>query len=374
MPEHFQVKRLHSTARQSGPPSADEERAFAEADEERSTHDSEVGPQAVWEQQQQEIAEQNAIMQQEADRAAGPTPDEEDAFAVLHAEDSDDEFFDARSHLNDSEEVVSDAQDEPPELDGKSVPGSEDCQPVSGKSCISDGTYGKRANERVRLHIPPAGEYEAEHVVPADGRSRSEARKLAAYLEVKTLHRKHPGTGDRGTERVEAGWKSGGDFRADIRRALEDPVARAEGVTASNIYQLNQLGYGHVIESMKEKGEFIDPERLAIATGSYNHTVKHDPAIKLQDVTYHLQPRGQVEAYFARQSAITGRYPEAEQMKRYYDRLSRVSADETVHSVEPDHGDSTLGRARDSDLDGQLSETAADRRGLGSRDRSASRN
>ncbi len=198
------------------------------------------------------------------------------------------------------------------------------------------GTYGNRENERNRLGIGPAGNFEAEHILPYNAlhkgiprkSNRALEKKMPAYLEVKEYHRNHPATGNTGTDRVEGGWPTGDSCRTDMRAMLFDPVARTQGTSVSNIYQINQLGYAHVFAEMGRQSD--DPlgatYQMRVATVSYNHTVKSNPAIQLSggaqsNETLRLDPKGQALAVLAREAATKGKWPSHERMLEVYDHF-----------------------------------------------------
>nr|AAL57027.1 VirD5 [Agrobacterium tumefaciens] len=195
------------------------------------------------------------------------------------------------------------------------------------------GTYGSRKNERVRL-ATETGKYESEHifgfkVVHDILRSTKEGRRLErpmpAYLECKSLHRQHVGTGKGRNRLVGRGWSDDASYRSDQRATLSDPVASEEGVAASNGYQLNQLGYAHQLANgglqSETPAEVIIP--LQIATTSYNYTVSRDPVLlpptkEQSSQLLHLGPRGQTEALLARETALTGKWPTREREQQVY--------------------------------------------------------
>ncbi|MGV2167789.1 virA/G regulated protein [Agrobacterium tumefaciens] len=195
------------------------------------------------------------------------------------------------------------------------------------------GTYGSRKNERARL-ATETGAYESEHIfgfkaVHDTARATKEGRRLErpmpAYLEDKGLHRQHIGTGRGRTKLVGRGWPDDTSYRSDQRATLSDPVARSEGATASNGYQLNQLGYAHQLASDGLQSESPDGVALPIqvATTSYNYTVSRDPVLVPPDKNeapqlLHLGPRGQTEAVLARETALTGKWPTLEREQQVY--------------------------------------------------------
>ncbi|BCH68220.1 virA/G regulated protein (plasmid) [Agrobacterium vitis] len=208
-------------------------------------------------------------------------------------------------------------------------------QPEKAASTRSDniGTYGSRKNERARL-ATETGKYESEHifgfkVVHHTLRSTKEGRRLErpmpAYLECKELHRQHVGTGRGRTGLVGRGWPDDASYRSDQRATLSDPVASTESVTASNGYQLNQLGYAHQLANDGLQCETPDGVimPLQVATTSYNYTVSRDPVLSspCKDQTselLHLGPRGQTEAVLARETALTGKWPTREREQKVY--------------------------------------------------------
>ncbi|NTF91477.1 virA/G regulated protein [Agrobacterium rhizogenes] len=195
------------------------------------------------------------------------------------------------------------------------------------------GTYASRKNERARL-ATETGKYESEHifgfkVVHDTLRATKEGRRLErpmpAYLECKELHRQHVGTGRGRTGLVGRGWPDDASYRSDQRATLSDPVASAEGVTASNGYQLNQLGYAHQLANDGLQSESPDGLTMPIqvATTSYNYTVSRDPVLsppskEQAPQLVHLGPRGQTEAVLARETALTGRWPTLERERQVY--------------------------------------------------------
>ncbi|MGI8398237.1 virA/G regulated protein (plasmid) [Agrobacterium deltaense] len=195
------------------------------------------------------------------------------------------------------------------------------------------GTYGSRKNERARL-ATETGKYESEHifgfkVVHDTLRSTKEGRRLErpmpAYLECKELHRQHVGTGRGRTGLVGRGWPDDASYRSDQRATLSDPVASTEGATASNGYQLNQLGYAHQLANDGLQSETPDGVimPLQVATTSYNYTVSRDPVLsspskEQASELLHLGPRGQTEAVLARETALTGRWPTREREQQVY--------------------------------------------------------
>ncbi|MBO9126483.1 MULTISPECIES: virA/G regulated protein [Rhizobium] len=195
------------------------------------------------------------------------------------------------------------------------------------------GTYGSRKNERARL-ATETGKYESEHifgfkVVHNTLRATKEGRRLErpmpAYLECKELHRQHVGTGRRRTGLIGRGWPDDASYRSDQRATLSDPVASAEGATASNGYQLNQLGYAHQLANDGLQSESPNGVTMPIqvATTSYNYTVSRDPVLsppskEQAPQLLHLGPRGQTEAVLARETALTGRWPTLEREQQVY--------------------------------------------------------
>ncbi|MGV1832230.1 virA/G regulated protein [Agrobacterium vitis] len=198
------------------------------------------------------------------------------------------------------------------------------------------GTYASRKNERARL-ATETGKYESEHifgfkVVHDTLRATKEGRRLErpmpAYLEYKELHRQHVGTGRGRTGLVGRGWPDDASYRADQRATLSDPVASAEGATASNGYQLNQLGYAHQLATHGLQSETPDGVTMPIqvATISYNYTVSRDPVLsppskEQAPPLLHLGPRGQTEAVLARETALTGKWPTLERESQVYQRF-----------------------------------------------------
>ncbi|MCZ7448300.1 virA/G regulated protein [Rhizobium rhizogenes] len=195
------------------------------------------------------------------------------------------------------------------------------------------GTYGSRRNERARL-ATETGKYESEHifgfkVVHDTLRATKEGRRLErpmpAYLECKELHRQHVGTGRGRTGLVGRGWPDDASYRSDQRATLTDPVASAEGATASNGYQLNQLGYAHQLAKaglQSESPDGVTPP-IHVATTSYNYTVSRDPILsppskEQEPQLLQLGPRGQTEAVLARETALTGRWPTIERESQVY--------------------------------------------------------
>jgi hypothetical protein len=201
----------------------------------------------------------------------------------------------------------------------------------------TEGTYAGRENEKKRLGIVTgSGTHESEHIVGFDVAHPDEIRKksreaeggMPAYYEVRKYHRGHAGTGSSGreepTDREKArkwaderderakktGWPSSADYRRDQRTTLTDPVARKEGTSLSNAYQLNQLGYAHQWESagVRPSGDEADK-----ANDSYNYMVRIDPGLEHSltgtPVTDYLGPHGQAEAYLARKTVLSGKRP-----------------------------------------------------------------
>ncbi|QTG17179.1 virA/G regulated protein (plasmid) [Agrobacterium tumefaciens] len=195
------------------------------------------------------------------------------------------------------------------------------------------GTYGSRKSERARL-ATETGKYESEHIfgfkvvhdiLRATREGRRLERPMPAYLEYKELHRQHVGTGRGRTGLVGRGWPDDRSYRSDQRATLSDPVASAEGVAASNGYQLNQLGYAHQLANDGLQSE--SPDRVTmpihVATISYNYTVSRDPVLsppskEQAPQLLHLGPRGQTEAVLARETALTGRWPTREREHQVY--------------------------------------------------------
>ncbi|MBO9101846.1 MULTISPECIES: virA/G regulated protein [unclassified Rhizobium] len=203
----------------------------------------------------------------------------------------------------------------------------------SGPRGDNIGTYGSRRNERVRL-ATETGQFESEHifgfkVVHEVLRRTKEGRRLErpmpAYLECKELHRQHVGTGRGRSGLVGRGWTDDSSYRSDQRATLSDPVASAEGATASNGYQLNQLGYAHQLAKDGLQNVSFDSVTMPIrvATTSYNYTVSRDPVLsptskEQEPPVLHLGPRGQTEAVLARETALTGQWPTRDREREVY--------------------------------------------------------
>ncbi|MDA5247535.1 virA/G regulated protein [Agrobacterium tumefaciens] len=244
-------------------------------------------------------------------------------------------------------------------------------QPEKAACSRSDniGTYGSRKNERARL-ATETGKYESEHifgfkVVHDTLRSTKEGRRLErpmpAYLECKELHRQHVGTGRGRTRLVGRGWPDDASYRSDQRATLSDPVASTEGATASNGYQLNQLGYAHQLANDGLQSETPDGVimPLQVATTSYNYTVSRDPVLsppskEQAPELLHLGPRGQTEAVLARETALTGRWPTREREQQVYREFL------ALYDVKKDLEAKTLGlRKKKAALVSALNRTAA---------------
>ncbi|NTF72639.1 virA/G regulated protein [Rhizobium rhizogenes] len=231
------------------------------------------------------------------------------------------------------------------------------------------GTYGSRKNERARL-ATETGKYESEHifgfkVVHDTLRATKEGRRLErpmpAYLECKELHRQHVGTGRGRTRLVGRGWPDDASYRSDQKGTLSDPVASAEGVTASNGYQLNQLGYAHQLANDGLQSESPDGLTMPIqvATTSYNYTVSRDPVLsppskEQAPQLLHLGPRGQTEAVLARETALTGKWPTLERERQVYQQFL------ALYEIKQDLDAKQLGvRQKKQSLAAALDRTAA---------------
>jgi hypothetical protein len=220
----------------------------------------------------------------------------------------------------------------------------------------TNGTYGDREKEKKRIGIETGSNtHQSEHIVgfavahPELSRkdSKSIENAMPAYHETADAHRNHPGTGNsldfpkavqtadaekrNEKRREETGWSSSEDFRTHVRATLADPVAAKEGTTASNAYQLNQLGYA----TLKAHGLIGAPsaEARTQANDSYDNMVTKDPPLEHTlragtPASDRLGPYGQAEAYLARRMQETGRSTVSLEEKREAFRRFGVHPDQ----------------------------------------------
>jgi hypothetical protein len=210
-----------------------------------------------------------------------------------------------------------------------------DASKVGGKrkaATLTDpGTYAYREQEKKRVGIQTgSGTHESEHVYgyhavhPDVGRKTQDGKALEgsmpAYHEVRPLHRAHAGTGSGGLNSEESAWSHSDDYRRDQAATLADPVARRQGTSVSNGYQLNQLGYAHQLASgghqysgpASNYGGPGGAEAMNKANESYATMVQHDPAIAHNfggARSDQLGSKGQAEVVLAREIALSGNWP-----------------------------------------------------------------
>lgn len=215
-------------------------------------------------------------------------------------------------------------------------------QNPGGPTAGGAGTYGNRKFEKQRLAekfgrgFPGHDTIEAEHIVPfavhrLPRGGSTQAKKIEnsqpAYYEA--LHRYHPGTENKRKPFPQA-WATPESYFIDQERVLGDGVAKQFGTTASNAFQLNQLGYAHVIAGKNATNTMSKTlqQSLPISTDSYQSVVDRDPAVEFNGRQFHLGPIGQAEAYLAREAGVTGQWPTAEDITK---ALTRYSVDPKEH-------------------------------------------
>nr|WP_191969740.1 hypothetical protein [Neorhizobium galegae] len=234
---------------------------------------------------------------------------------------------------------------------GPESAGSGDFEPLQR---TNGGTYGNRYNERSRFSRRSnydGRDFEAEHiygyrVVHNVERSSPAGRVLEAampaYLERTALHQQHAGSGYGRNSLTARGWPSDTAYRVDQKATLFDPIAESEGSSISNGYQLNQLGYGHQLAELYEQGRITTTisAEIEIATDSFFHTVICDPALRVvsdqgQIRNFQLGPRGQAEAFLARETIVTRKWPTQGRereifgyfLRAYFEQADRVPID-----------------------------------------------
>ncbi len=200
-----------------------------------------------------------------------------------------------------------------PDLGGapprRALPGTHAAKSSEQKSLQTSGTSHQSEH--------PLG-YAAAHpdVERKSKEGRATENSMPAYQEVLGLHRDHAGTGTgtRPLGREGTGWDRAENYRQDQKAVLHDPVARHEGTTLSNAYQLNQLGYAqqmaHSGKQFANKPVHEDTQKSNL---SYANMIKHDQPQKYRvngsEVMDRLGPHGQAESLLAREMAHSGQWP-----------------------------------------------------------------
>lgn len=174
------------------------------------------------------------------------------------------------------------------------------------------GTLGTHRTAKLqRKTLGTTGEkHESEHTIGFNVYAQSFDRKASgdgkdmegsglAYLEVKELHREHPGTGTG---------KAADAYRKDQRTILEEGRDGNTSKTVSSAIQLNQLEYAHLPATLTgAQGK----EEMTIAEISYEAMVRNGDSVTFHDGTKsHSFQITQIEraemllAYEARQNGV----------------------------------------------------------------------
>lgn len=241
----------------------------------------------------------------------------------------------------------------------------EVCTSISGKACQSFGTYDGRYAERNRLGMKNNPDIEAEHPIPYGSvnnylprkhiHGEALAARLPAYLQSKQLHRKHPGTWNNPKSRqysngirVECGWNDDSSYRVDMRNLLigSDNLLKKNGLSV--VYQMNQLGYAHILSDMKAKSIEPNTDYLKTSAKSFNHMITHNPEVRIRTdggtIGTRLDLVGQAEAILAGKTAITGKWPSSKEKQQVFDQLRDLSLKK--HTFAPFSLDDTIKEVR----------------------------
>ncbi|QSA97014.1 hypothetical protein [Methylococcus sp. EFPC2] len=172
------------------------------------------------------------------------------------------------------------------------------------------GTHGSAGFQRKTLGTTGT-RHESEHVVGYNVYAEDYDRKHGqgkiiemqglAYLEVKPLHRAHPGTGSGAVA----------DEYRDIQRGiLQDGQSGHTAKTASSAVQFNQLEYAHLPSDAKGDASDLD---FTIANISYEVMVRNGQSITFYDGTGHtsfqISQVERAEMLLAYEIRKTGQWP-----------------------------------------------------------------
>jgi hypothetical protein len=178
------------------------------------------------------------------------------------------------------------------------------------------GTHGSAKFQRKTLGTT-GDEHESEHVVGYNvyaqdyDRKHGEGKQIEmgglAYLEVKALHRDHPGTGSGQAADV---------YRDTQRSILDEGKSNPSSKTISTAIQFNQLEYAH--QSADTKQEATD-EEMEIAAISYEAMVRNGQSLTYYDGTsqtsFQLDQVQRAELLLAYEVRMSGQWPTQDRIK-----------------------------------------------------------
>jgi hypothetical protein len=195
---------------------------------------------------------------------------------------------------------------------------------ASRRLTYTEGQHGNKKREQKRLsslyHIAVSGTtHESEHSIGFEpinrssglkrgkaSRARALENRAPAYQEVKALHRQHIGTGSRSVKDLSG-------FNAAAYREAQRKLIEAGDV--SSAVQLNQLGYAFAPTLRSSAGT---PKGKA-ATDSYDTMVKNFTSLTYAqgdtNQSVSVSPTQQAEMHLARSTAISGKWPTAEEIE-----------------------------------------------------------
>ena len=192
------------------------------------------------------------------------------------------------------------------------------------------GMYGSATSQRRTLGT--TGErHESEHVIgfnvyaqPLD-RTKGEGKAFElnglAYLEVKELHRVHPGTGSGAAantyrEQQRAILEQGRLYQEDPASVTPAPTVAPK--TVSSAVQLNQLEYAMDLRKREKQGETgISEKDLQIAHVSYEAMILNGPSVSyvtsnaqgMKTTSFQVSQVEKAEMLLGREAAMTGVWP-----------------------------------------------------------------
>lgn len=181
------------------------------------------------------------------------------------------------------------------------------------------GTLGTHRTAKLQRKVlnTTGNRHESEHTIGFNVYAQSFDRKASgdgkamegsglAYLEVKELHRDHPGTGTG---------KDADAYRKDQRAILEQGRDGHTTKTVSSAIQLNQLEYAIMQHSMTGAP---GKEELTIAEISYEAMVRNGDSVTFHDGTkshsFQISQVERAEMLLAYEARHTGAWPSQERI------------------------------------------------------------
>jgi hypothetical protein len=139
-----------------------------------------------------------------------------------------------------------------------------------------------------------------------DPRAKDIENHAPAYQEVRGLHERHIGTGNR--KKKDASGFNAASYRDTQRQLLESG-------DVSSAVQINQLGYAFDPRFQANRAS----QEQRIADDSYDRMVEHLHAVTFAqeavDTTVEVDAIQRAEMYLARRAAETGRWPTSEEIE-----------------------------------------------------------